>query len=312
MRYFIFLVLVLLTACENRPQNIALGTLERDRIAHSATINEVVVALPVAPGSEVKKGELLVQLDDTLQKAQVSKAEAEVAQAEANLEKLRNGARVEEVAAAQAKVAEAKAVLVENEAAYVRARDLIKQKVISQSTLDQALAARDAGRAGLQNAQEQLRILTNGTREEDLRAGEAYLDAAQAVLASENKKLADLTILATRDGILDNLPWNLGERVTTGSPVAIVLAGKAPFARIYVPEPYRVKVKVGDQLPVHVDGLQKTLTGTLRWISTEAAFTPYYALNQEERSRLMYLAEVQLPDSEADLPNGVPAQVELP
>jgi len=312
MRYFICLVFILLTACENRPQNIALGTLERDRIAHTATINEVVVALPVAQGSEVKKGELLVQLDDTLQKAQLSKAEAEVAQAEATLEKLRNGARVEEVAAAQAKVAQAKAALVESEASYTRARDLIKQKVISESTLDQALAARDAGRAGLQNAQEQLRILTNGTREEDLRAGEAYLAAAEAVLASEKKKLADLSIFSTRDGILDNLPWNLGERVTTGSPVAIVLAGKAPFARIYVPEPYRVKVKVGDQLVVHVDGLEKTLTGKLRWISTDAAFTPYYALNQEERSRLMYLAEVQLPDSEAALPNGVPAQVELP
>ncbi len=312
MRYFICFIFMLLTACENRPQNIALGTLERDRIAHTATVNEVVVALPVAQGSEVKKGELLVQLDDTLQKAQVSKAMAEVAQAEANFEKLRNGARVEEVAAAQAKVAQAKATLVENEATYARAINLIKEKVISESTFDQALAARDAGRAGLQNAQEQLRILTNGTREEDLRAAEAYLDAATAVLASENKKLADLTILSTRDGILDNLPWNLGERVTTGSPVAIVLAGKAPFARIYVPEPYRVKVKVGDQLLVHVDGLDETLTGKLRWISTEAAFTPYYALNQEERSRLMYLAEVQLPDDQAYLPNGVPAQVELP
>lgn len=312
MRYFICFIFMLLTACENRPQNIALGTLERDRIAHTATVNEVVVALPVAQGSEVKKGELLVQLDDTLQKAQVSKAKAEVAQAEANFEKLRNGARVEEVAAAQAKVAQAKATLVENEATYARAINLIKEKVISESTFDQALAARDAGRAGLQNAQEQLRILTNGTREEDLRAAEAYLDAATAVLASENKKLADLTILSTRDGILDNLPWNLGERVTTGSPVAIVLAGKAPFARIYVPEPYRVKVKVGDQLLVHVDGLDETLTGKLRWISTEAAFTPYYALNQEERSRLMYLAEVQLPDDQAYLPNGVPAQVELP
>jgi len=141
---------------------------------------------------------------------------------------------------------------------------------------------------------------------------EALLDAALATLASEKKKLADLTVLATRDGILDNLPWNLGERVTTGSPLAIVLAGKAPFARVYVPEPYRVKVKVGDELVVHVDGLEKPLTGQVRWIATEPAFTPYYALNQEERSRLMYLAEVQLPDSEAHLPNGVPAQVELP
>ena len=242
----------------------------------------------------------------------MSKAKAEVAQAEANLEKLRSGARVEEVAAARAKVAGAKATLVVSEADYQRSLKLIKQKVISEAILDKNRGLRDASLASLHTAQEQLLELTSGTREEDLRAAEAHLESVLATLASENKKLADLTILATRDGILDNLPWNLGERVTMGSPLAIVLAGKAPYARIYVPEPYRIKLKVGDKLVVHVDGLEKQLTGTLRWIATEPAFTPYYALNQEERSRLMYLAEVQLPDSEAHLPNGVPAQVELP
>lgn len=68
-----------------------------------------------------------------------------------------------------------------------------------------------------------------------------------------------------------------------GSPLAIVLAGKAPYARIYVPEPYRIKLKIGHKLVVHVDGLEKQLTGTLRWIATDPAFTPYYALNQENR-----------------------------
>ncbi len=312
MHYFIFLVFLFLAACDSRPQNIALGTLERDRIAHTATANEVVVALPVTQGSEVKKGTLLVKLDDTLQKAQVSYAEAKVAQAEANLEKLRSGARVEEVAAARAKVAEAKAVLVESEANYQRSLNLVKQEVISDAALDKALASRDTSLASLQRTQKQLYELTNGTREEDLREAEASLESVIATLASENKKLADLTIIATRDGILDNLPWNLGERVTIGSPLAIVLAGKAPFVRIYIPEPCRVRIKVGDALVVHVDGLEKPLMGNLRWIATGPAFTPYYALNQEERSRLVYLAKVQLPDSESYLPNGVPAQVEIP
>jgi len=312
MRYVIFFTCVLLSACNSRPDNIALGTLERDRIAHTATINEVIVALPVAQGSPVTKGTLLVKLDDTIQKAKVSQAEAEVAQAEANLEKLRNGARVEEVAAAQAKVAGAKASLVESEANYARAIELTETQVLSEAAKDKTLASRDANLASLQSAQEELRKLTNGTRAEDLRQAEAQLDASKAILASENKKLADLTVLSTRDGILDNLPWNLGERVTTGSPLAIVLAGKAPFARVYVPEPYRVKINVGDKLVVHVDGLKEAITGNVRWIATDPAFTPYYALNQEERARLMYLAEVQLPDSEAGLPNGVPAQVELP
>ncbi len=305
-------VLLALTACSDKSQNLALGTLERDRIAHTATASEVVVDLPVKKGTLIKKGTLLVKLDDTLQKAEVDKARAQVAQAQANLEKLRNGAREEEVAAARANVAGSRAALIESKANYARILNLKKQNLVSQAELDKALAIRDASQANLESTQEALLALTNGTREEDLRGAEASLNVALATLASANKRLADLSVVATRDGILDNLPWNLGERVTVGSPLAIVLAGNAPYARIYVPEPYRVKLKVGDKLVVHVDSIEQPITGSLRWIATEPAFTPYYALNQEERSRLMYLAEVQLPESEFELPNGVPAQVELP
>ncbi len=312
MRYLIYLILPLLTACNGSSENLALGTLERDRIAHTATASEVVTELPVAPGAQVTTGMILVRLDSTLQQARVDKAIAEVAVAQANLEKLRNGAREEEVAAATANVTGARASLVESNANYQRILNLKKQNLVSQSTLDKARADRDAIQARLSNTQEALLLLTNGTREEDLRSAEAQLSAVTAALAIEKKQLADLTITATRDGILDNLPWNLGERVTLGSPLAIVLAGKAPHARVYVPEPYRVKLHVGDSLIVHVDGIEQPITGQLSWIATEPAFTPYYALNQDERARLMYLAEVQLPDSESALPNGVPTQVELP
>jgi len=312
VRYLIYFTLLILTACDNPEQHVALGTLERDRIAHTATKNEVIIELPVIQGSVVKKGQTLVRLDDTIQKAIVSKVEAGVAQAEAHLEKLRNGARSEDVAAVIAKVAGAKALLVESEANFRRAKELRKSNTISEAESEKIIANRDASIANLQSAQEELRKLTNGTRSEDLREAKAQLDASQAILASEKKKLQDLTVVATRDGILDNLPWNLGERVTIGSPLAIVLAGKAPFARVYVPEPYRIHLNVGDDLMVYVDGLEKPIKGRLRWIATEPAFTPYYALNQAERARLMYLAEIQLPDSQSELPNGVPAQVVLP
>ena len=66
MRYLICLAFVILAACDGRPQDIALGTLERDRIAHTATTNEVVTALPVKQGGLVTKGTVLVKLDDTL------------------------------------------------------------------------------------------------------------------------------------------------------------------------------------------------------------------------------------------------------
>ena len=303
---------VLLTACNNEKSNVALGTLERDRIAHTATVSEVVTELPIRAGSKVSKGMVLVKLDDTLQKALVSKAQAQVDQARANLDKAHNGARAEEVATAQAQVAGAKAALVKSKANYARAQRLIKSHSTSQATLDSTLAARDESLAKLSSAQEQLLQLVNGTRIEDLTIAEAILATNIAVLASEQKKLSDLTITAKRNGILDNLPWNLGERVTAGSPVAIVLAGEAPFARVYIPEPYRVSIKIDTKLTVNVDGLAYTLEGTVRWISTEPAFTPYYALNQAERSNLMYLAEVMLSKDAADLPIGIPAQVVLP
>ena len=72
---------LLLTACEQNSESMALGTLERARISHSATTNEVVIALPVAQGEQVSEGTVLVQLDDTQQKAQVLRSSAEVTQA---------------------------------------------------------------------------------------------------------------------------------------------------------------------------------------------------------------------------------------
>jgi len=304
--------LIFLNACDNNKPGLALGTLERERIAHTATVSEVITALPIKAGNQVRKGTVLVKLDDTIQKALLAKAQAQMQQAKANLEKVHKGAREEEVAAASAQVAGAKAALVKSEANYQRAKILIKKELASQATLDNALASRDENAAKLHNAQEKLLQLINGARIEDLQIAEAILATTIAVVDSEKKKLNDLTITAKRDGLLDNLPWNLGERVTQGSPVAIVLAGTAPFARIYVPEPYRVKIKVTDKLTVHIDGLATPIIGTVRWISSEPAFTPYFALNQEERANLMYLAEVQLPDSAADLPMGVPAQVQMP
>ena len=311
-KIFLYVFVFALTACNSNENSVALGTLERDRIAHTATVSEVITELPIKPGSQVIKGNILVKLDSTLQETLVAKAQAQVHQAKANLDKVRNGAREEEIAAAKAQVVGAKAALVESKANYQRALTLIKSDLASQAALDSALAILSTNQAVLDSAKEQLLQLTNGARIEDINIAEAILATHIAQLHNEQKKLADLTITAKRDGLLDNLPWNLGERVTAGSPVAILLAGNAPFARVYIPEPYRVKIKTGDHLQVTVDGLNGPLEGTVRWISTEPAFSPYYALNQAERANLMFLAEVLLPDSASGLPIGVPAQVKMP
>src|SRR5690606_4408346 len=124
--------------------------------------------------------------------------------------------------------------------------------------------------------------------------------------------LANLSVVATRAGTLDSLPWHVGERVNTGQQVAVLLAEGAPHARVYIPERARAALTVGTTLTVHIDGIDTSYTGTVRWIAQEPAFTPYFALNSSERSRLVWLAELQLPDSASTLPAGLPAQVDLP
>ena len=100
MNRFNFLCLsLLLTACGDQNADQALGTLERDRVILKATANEIIVDQPVAEGTQVTEGTLLVQLDNTRQKAIVAGARAEVGRATAQLEELRNGARPEDIAA---------------------------------------------------------------------------------------------------------------------------------------------------------------------------------------------------------------------
>ena len=293
-------IALLLVGCGNGDTQQALGTLERDRIVLKATANEIIVEQPVPEGTVVIAGTLLVQLDDRRQQAVVSGARAELTRAEAQLEELRNGARPEDIAASSARVAGARAGLVEARANYKRAVSLVEQK----------LAARDSAEANLESAEEELLRLTNGTRKEQLDQAAAAVQAAAAHLAVEKHNLSELSVVATRDAYLDSLPWNVGERAAVGSTLALLLADAAPYARVYIPETWRTRLHIGDRRPVTMDGIATPLTGVLRWIASDPAFTPYYALNAGDRARLVYLAEFDLEGGE-DLPTGMPAQVLL-
>ena len=50
----------------------------------------------------------------------------------------------------------------------------------------------------------------------------------------------------------------------------------------------------------------------LRSVASEASFTPYHALTERDRGRLVFVAEIDLDgDGAQALPTGVPVQVEF-
>jgi HlyD family secretion protein len=121
----LFITITCLIGCGDQQSNIALGTLERDRVVFKATASEIILSLPTKEGSLVKTGDLLVQLDDRRQQAKVAHAKAEVMHASAALEQLRNGARKEEVDSARATVHGAQSSFDLAEKNLLRAKQLI-------------------------------------------------------------------------------------------------------------------------------------------------------------------------------------------
>ncbi|MFT6987839.1 MAG: HlyD family secretion protein [Psychromonas sp.] len=303
--------LTILAGCEKSSTGQALGILERDRITFSATANEIIRELPVKEGTHVTVGQILVQLDNKNQLAVLAQAKAEYAKTNAQLLRLSNGERPEDIAAAQAVLEQADASLIANDKSYRRINKLFQQGLASSAEIERQLANKDIAIAAYHAAKETLAKLTAGARLEDIAAAQAALAATQAQVTLQQQKLDELTIIATRNGILDSLPYNIGERVPMGALVAVIQTGLAPYARVYIPASSRLKFMIGQQASVHVDGVDPPFQGIVRWIATDPAFTPYYALTEDERSRLMYLAEIELPDSAQYLPAGIPAQVDL-
>jgi HlyD family secretion protein len=306
----VLLATLLLAACaRERPVEVH-GTVERDRLELIAESNERIVEVMVHEGDRVDAGAVLVRQEAGTAEPRMQQSRAALVEAQRRLADLQQGPRQDEIDEARAALAGAASTLQMAESEYQRAQALVERRLLSASALDQARAARDAARAGRDTARARLQLLQAGTRKEQVAEAQAAAARAAAALAEVETGAARYTVTAPRAGIVEALPYKLGERPTAGRPVAVLLADGAPYARVYVPEPLRTQFLAGTLVEAAVDGLDAKLPGTVRYISAEAAFTPYYSLTQKDRSRLAYRAEITLEGAEAAaLPTGMPVQV---
>jgi HlyD family secretion protein len=301
-----------LVGCAPGDDNTLPGTLERDRIELAADSDEYIVALPFAEGARVAAGDVVVVQDREISSAELDAARARLAEAEARVEELRAGPRATSIAAAAARRDRAR---VERDDA-VREKDrllgLARQSLVSQSDADRQAAAANAAEASLLEAESALRELREGTRAEQLAQAREAADSARASLRTLQTTSARLEVRTPVAGHIDALPYHVGEKPARGATVAVLLGEGAPYARIHVPAPIRARVRIGTPATLRVDGIQRTFEGQVRFVASEAEFTPYYSLTAADRSRLSFLAEVAFGDSEAmTLPSGLPVDVTL-
>lgn len=294
----------------NSDSPVALGTLERDRLELTAEAHEPIVAMQVREGDKVAADQVLLKLDSSSLAARLQSARANVSAARHRLTELIRGPRLETILEARARLEGAVSELESANLEFERVRALVAKRVVSQSELDRQRGVRDSAAAARKEAQAQLTLLLKGTRIEELDQARDAMAEAQAALQQIEITESRLTVRAPRAGVIEALPYELGERPPAGAPVVIMLADGETYARVYVPAQLRAQAMAGARASIRIDGLEEPFVGRVRYVASEAAFTPYYALTQEDRGRLSYLAEVTLTDAgAARLPVGIPVEV---
>ncbi len=314
MRRSVLTVLVLLSAACQRhaATDLLLGTVEYDRIELIAEASEPITEIAVREGQEVAAGALILRLDPRRADVAVAAAKAEIARLNAVLAEQHNGPRPENISEARARVARAASLELNANQDLERARKMRERGLNATADLDRAQASAKAAKAERDAAAAALAALTAGTRVEEIAASEAMLDGARAKLAAAELDRQRLDVVAPRAGRVDSIPVRRGDQPARGANLAVLLAGDAPFARVYVPAPLRAGLKEGDEFDVTVEGLAQPIRGRLRHVDADAAFTPYYALSGDDASRLSFRAEIDLVgDGAKALPSGLPVNVRL-
>ncbi|MEM9207959.1 MAG: HlyD family efflux transporter periplasmic adaptor subunit [Pseudomonadota bacterium] len=288
-----------------------LGELASDRIELITESNEPIVEILVAEGTTVNAGQLLLRQDSSRARARLAETEAAVSQAAARLDELVRGPRQELIAQARANRDGALQDVEFRELEMERASRLLKAELASVESRDRAKSLLDSARASLELRLAQLEELLAGTTVEELSQAEQSVAQAKARRDAVKIDVERHEIRAPVAGVFDSRLFETGERPPVGQPVGILLAGEQPFARAFIPEEHRVHVTPGTRARVYIDGQDEPLDGRVRWVASEAAFTPYFALTEHDRGRLTFLAKIDIDITGVRLPDGVPVEIEL-
>jgi multidrug efflux pump subunit AcrA (membrane-fusion protein) len=234
-----------------------------------------IVKLMVQEGNNVKKGQVLVQLDDTGVTAQYDQAKAALKFAEANWDKARTGVRPQELEIAKQVVQQAKVALNMSTTDLSRTENLYKAGVATKQEFDAANVRVKVAQAQYQTALENLKLAEEGARAEDKLAAEAGYEQAKATVALVKDQLDKTKIKSPINGVVTQKHHDVGEMLMPGVSVFRVETITPMKAVLRVPQEDASQIKLGQSVSISLpsDG---TVTGKVSLVSP--------AVEQDNRS----------------------------
>jgi multidrug resistance efflux pump len=339
------------------------GFIEAYEIRIGSRVGGRVQKVLVEEGAPVEAGQLLVALEPFDLHERRAQAEAELAarQAEyeklatgfrpeeveqakaaydrlaANLAELEHGPREQEIAAAEARGRLAEAELVLTQENLDRLERLVPRNAATQEELDEAVTALRVARATLEVRQQELALLREGTRPEQIEAARAQLeeanqqwllrkngfraeeiaqakaavDSAQAAREAIDQQLAELNVVAPLAAVVEAVDLRPGDMISPNAPVLSLMDTSRLWVRAYVPE-NELDLAIDQSVWVTVDSYPNArFGGHISFIARQAEFTPSNVQTPEERSKQVFRIHVTLDEGLDRLRPGMSADVWL-
>ncbi len=219
-------------------------------------------------GSEVKAGQLLARIDDTVVELTIKRYEASVAQAKAS------------ILTANASVTKAKADILQSEASndkaqrnLERANQLGVGEALSQMSYDEYVAAADTAAAALESSKAGLESAIASVAQ-----AEAQLQSAQAQLDSELRNRDYTQITTPVDGTIIVRQVSVGQTVVSSMSATTLFLVARDLTKMQiwtsVNEVDIAKIKAGQPVEYTVDGIpNETFYGTVNKVRPNATMS---------------------------------------
>jgi len=202
--------------------------------------------LPLRPGARVEGGQILMELSNPDVMLQALDAERQLAQAKADLISMRNTLKTQELAQRSSI-----ATLHTDEADAKRKADAFKnlKGVLSDIELNQQIDKAQELQKRAQIESERLDVM-NASLRDQVRAQEAQIERLKAVVSFRQKQVESMKVKAPDDGVLSELPLELGQWVTPGALLAKVVKPERLKAELRIPETQAKDVALGQKAEI--------------------------------------------------------------
>jgi len=285
--FFIFLSLIFSSCSNNDDRSDAYGNFEATEITVSAEANGKLLEFNIEEGQTIDVGETVgyidtVQLD--LKKQQLKQQKNAVRTKYNNV--------FSQVSVLQQ---EKKNALIEKN----RIENLIKDEAAPEKQLDDINARINVIDKQIVSVKSQ-----NSTTFQEIKTIDTQIDQlADQISKSEIRNPIKGTVLMKLS--------EPSEIVNYGKPLYKIADLSIMELRVYVSGDQFPSIKIGQEVTVIVDKTKKenrTLKGTISWISSEAEFTPKLIQTKEERVNLVYAVKVRV-KNDGTLKIGMPGEI---